>query len=702
MKTTALTRNLNDTVVGLVLLSIGLLVACGVAQAGSGDSPFPRPPEIKKAVDFWTRVYTEVDSNSGFVHDDRELNVVYEVYPLSSSASPRRQHRSIRNRIRYYEKLLTKIAGMPEADLSPEERRVRRLWGEDVSQSQLRDAAKRVRFQRGQSDRMIKGLKRAATYEKRIREILRHKGVPEQLAALPHVESSYNPGVRSKAGAAGLWQIMPATGRRYLRVNDVLDERLDPYKATTAAAQLLKHNYSVLKSWPLAITAYNHGLSGVRRAVRKTGTTDIDTIVRQYNGRAFKFASRNFYAAFLAAYDVSASRRAEFKQNSASSTPVVALNAYMPAAAITEGFGIDERLLKEHNPDLGAAVWSGEKYIPKSYQLRIPVKQDAAVLQARVALLEQQSGQAKQVPDLFYRVKSGDNLDGIARRYDTSIDTLMAMNSLRSRHRINAGQVLRIPKKDEVPAATPLITASPAKKTIEPARQAAAIASGARIGPGAVVAHMPESASLSSKSNQQVDVATDGAMDGPPETEEPASEENETVAIAQSDLAADPADYEVAEDDTIEVQVGETLGHYAHWLNLPTQQLRDLNGLSYGQQVIVGRRIRLGYSKVQAAAFEQKRRDFHTGIQNRFFEKHRIVDVKDHVLKEGDSLWELSTQTYQVPFWLLRQYNPDLTSDTVLALSGSLRVPVVRLNDDNTTSRSDPISTTSQQLAGLD
>ncbi|MGB5451551.1 MAG: hypothetical protein WBN00_05610, partial [Sedimenticolaceae bacterium] len=85
MKTTALTRNLNDTVVGLVLLSIGLLVACGVAQAGSGDSPFPRPPEIKKAVDFWTRVYTEVDSNSGFVHDDRELNVVYEVYPLSSS-----------------------------------------------------------------------------------------------------------------------------------------------------------------------------------------------------------------------------------------------------------------------------------------------------------------------------------------------------------------------------------------------------------------------------------------------------------------------------------------------------------------------------------------------------------------------------------------------------------------------------------------
>ena len=231
MKTKVLTENIIKTTVGLVLITTSVLIACGAAQGKTGETPFPRPPEIKKAVDFWTRVYTEIDSNSGFIHDSRVLDIVYEVYPLSANASPKQQHRSIRNRVRHYEKLLRKIAETPETDLSREERRIKRLWGPGASLSKLGNAAERIRFQRGQSDRMKTGLKRAAAYEARIRKILRDKGVPEQLAALPHVESSYNPRVRSKAGAAGLWQIMPATGRRYLRVNNVLDERLDPYKA---------------------------------------------------------------------------------------------------------------------------------------------------------------------------------------------------------------------------------------------------------------------------------------------------------------------------------------------------------------------------------------------------------------------------------------------------------------------------------------
>ena len=667
------------TAVGLVLISISALISCGAAQADDSGILFPRPPEIEKAVGFWTRIYSEVDSNSGFVHDSRELDIVYEVYRLPAHASPKRQHRIIQKRIRHFQQLLRRIAQKPDEKLSREEQRVKRLWGAEVSPSQIRSAAKRVRFQRGQSDRMLKGLKRAAAYEKRIRKILRDKGVPEQLAALPHVESSYNPKVKSKAGAAGLWQIMPATGRRYLRVNNVVDERLDPYKATTAAAQLLQHNYSVLKSWPLAITAYNHGLSGVRRAVRKTGTADIETIIKRYNGRAFKFASRNFYAAFLAAYDVSTSHQGRFKEQEEVNFPIVALNAYMPVAAIIDGLGVNEQELKDHNPDLGETVWRGEKYIPKSYRLRIPIKRDAMLLQIQVATLGIRAGQAKQVPDLLYRVQRGDNLSGIAQRHDTSIKTLMAMNNLRSRHRINIGQLLRIPQAEDVPAAVNVAASLSADaKDAQIERESVPV----------VVADVTESEpKFLSENDERGDEPQDPVPSTPSEVEQGVVGENETVVITQSDLSADPADYLVAEDGTIEVQVGETLGHYAHWLNVPTRKIRTLNGVRQGQHVIVGQRLRLVFSTQDAKTFESKRRKFHTRIQNRFFNNHHIVGVKDHSLADGDNLWELSTQTYRVPLWLLRQYNPDLTFDSVLSLSTSLRVPVVQINDESAMSR---------------
>lgn len=680
------------TTIGVLLVFVYTLFNYGEAPAKTAEEHFPRPPDIEKAVEFWTRVYSEADSNSGFVHDSRSLDIIYEVYPLPKYASPKRQHRLIRKRIRHYRQLLKKIADTPVTKLNPEQLRIKRLWGSDASSSKLRRAAKRIRFQRGQSDRMDKGLKRAVTYEKRIRKILRDKGVPEQLVALPHVESSYNPKVRSKAGAAGLWQIMPATGRRFLRVSNVVDERLDPYKATAAAAQLLQHNYSVLQSWPLAITAYNHGLSGVRRAVRKTGAKEIETIVRQYQGRSFGFASRNFYAAFLAAYDVSTKRRANGREKNGTKVPVVALNAFISSDAIAAGLRIDKQTLKQHNPDLGATVWSGEKYIPKGYELSIPTNLDSAVLNARVAELEKRSGHAQQIPDRYYRVRRGDNLAAIAQRHDTSIGTLMAMNNLRSRHRINAGQVLRIPDIDEAPLVTASVTSQVGKKSTESAAVIPAVAKAEQIVVAPVPVVVPKVKTVQNKAS---------AADIVSESEEPLLEESETVVIAQSDLAADPADYLVAEDGTIEVQVGETLGHYAHWLSLPTQQLRALNGMRYGQHVIVGKRLKLSYAAVEVNVFELKRKNFHSAIQNRFFANHHIIDVKDHALTNGDNLWELSTQTYQIPLWLLRQYNPDLALDTVLSLSSNIRVPVIQASDDSAMSPPTQASRTSNPMVGL-
>ena len=145
---------------------------------------------------------------------------------------------------------------------------------------------------------------RAAAWETHIARVLKQHGVPEEIAALPHVESSFNPFAYSKVGAAGLWQFMPSTAKRFMRVDGIVDERLDPYSATEAAANLMLYNYRLLGTWPLAVTAYNHGPGGLRRAQDELGTSDIAVIVKRYQGATFGFASRNFYVAFLAALEV--------------------------------------------------------------------------------------------------------------------------------------------------------------------------------------------------------------------------------------------------------------------------------------------------------------------------------------------------------------------------------------------------------------
>ena len=106
-----------------------------------------------------------------------------------------------------------------------------------------------------------------------MRAVFRDQGMPDDLALLPHVESSFNVRAYSKYGAAGVWQFMRGTGRRFMKVDYVVDESLDPITATRAAARLLRENYAILGTWPLALTAYNHGAAGMARAVRSSAPT---------------------------------------------------------------------------------------------------------------------------------------------------------------------------------------------------------------------------------------------------------------------------------------------------------------------------------------------------------------------------------------------------------------------------------------------
>src|SRR5690606_4991998 len=131
-------------------------------------------------------------------------------------------------------------------------------------------------------------------------------------------------------------------------------------------------NYEVLGHWPLAITAYNHGVSGMRRAVSQLGTTDIGVIAERYDGRTFGFASRNFYPAFLAAADIDANPEKYFgplRLSPASATIVTELPDYMSVQTLSRTLGIGVSGLRELNPALTTIVWSGEKYVPGGFTL---------------------------------------------------------------------------------------------------------------------------------------------------------------------------------------------------------------------------------------------------------------------------------------------------------------------------------------------
>jgi membrane-bound lytic murein transglycosylase D len=637
---------------GIVILVGIALFSAALAQAG--QTLFPRPQSLQPAITFWTRVYTEVDSISGFVHDNRNLAVIYETLTFKPADSNRRQQRTIEEVLERYRDALLALAGGKRENLTPTEEQVLGQWGNDATANTLRAAVDNLRFQRGQSDRFRDGLIRAGTWDRQIRAVLSELGVPEALAALPYVESSYHPSVRSSAGAAGLWQVTRFTGRRYLRVDHVVDERLDPLESTRAAARLLQYNHSILKSWPLAITAYNHGLSGMRRAVRVTGTDDIGTIVRDYDGRLFGFASRNFYASFLAALDVSKDYRHYFgtlTRRPAENLQRIELPAYFPAEVLSDGFGVGTASLQQLNPALQPAVWDGRKHVPKGYHLRLPAGMGDRKARERLAHLAATDGQTEQIPDIFYQVERGDTLSEIARHYRTTVTELMAMNGLRDPRRVRAGASLRV-----LSAAT---GAGMPVAALDPATQNAA-----------TIVRKADSKTAEAAADTEQQVVD---LDTPPDAPE-------------ADLIADPADYEVGADGTIEIQAAETLGHYADWLQTHSSHLRHFNGLGSSESLRVGRRLKLDFSTVSSREFEQRRLAYHQAHQAMFFQNHRITGDCTHTVRAGDSLWVIAARHYGVPVWLLRQYNPDVNLNGVLPEGTTILIPMTQDVEDDTAS----------------
>ena len=452
-------------------LMSGILAWLVVARvwAADSDTVMPRPPELDRDVKFWVRVYTEVDTNGGFIHDQYNLGVVYATIRFEPNTSPHQRQRIVDAAKDRVIAALRRIAAAKDGPLSDDDQRIKGMWGTEGIPSRLLEAVDDVRFQLGQADRFKEGLIRSGAWETHIAETLANLGLPPELAVLPHVESSFNPAAYSKVGAAGLWQFMRSTGRRYMRIDSAVDDRLDPFRSTEAAAQLLAYNYRILGTWPLALTAYNHGAAGVRHAKETLGTDDIVKIVRHYNGKTFGFASRNFYVSFLAALEVDHNPDQYFgpfeKQSEAKFQEVV-VPGYVNISTLERALKVDGNKLRALNPALLRAVWEGQRHVPKSYRLRLPLDGERWTTELLAQRLSPSELFAGQPEPRRYRVQKGDTLASIADEYGISVETLARLNHLRTSGKVRPGRTLGLP---EQPAPTVVAAVTPAPPAPPPA-----------------------------------------------------------------------------------------------------------------------------------------------------------------------------------------------------------------------------------------
>ncbi len=641
--------------------AIGLLFALtlmSIPNAGADVDPFPQFDCIAPNVAFWTKVYAQYSTAQGIVHDSQNLNIIYAIIDLKPYDAPgarKINRKRIRLATAKYEALLRGLARHPHTT-SPEYDRVADMFGPERQSAVFRRAASQVRIQVGQKDRFLAGLRRSGAYLGQIREIFKTYNLPQDLAYLPHVESSFNPQAYSKFGAAGMWQFTRSTGRRFMQVDYVVDERRDPIQATHAAAQLLKENHAKLGSWPLAITAYNHGAAGMERA--KSAHGDYPSIFQDYRGRVFKFASRNFYSEFLAARQVAQNYESFFgglTLDQPRRTLAVQLEGYASLKDLGHLFGIDAETLKALNPALRPPVFSGQKLVPKGYTLRLPVEAADSHTQL-LAEIPPALYQSTQKPSRFYTVQRGDSAGKIARMHRIHLNDLILANNLNRRATIYPHQTLRIPLAGEViqlaqhaPVKDPkpaLLTADGTATETEP--EVSGDQEEAPQYPPPVLASV-------------IPLPAQSAPPKPEKTDPSAAEAEPNLEIVTADVHMDRVvsqkGYPVG---IIQVEVEETLGHYAEWANVRTWQIRNLNGLRFGSLLNLHQKIKIPLNRTTAQKFEENRYEFHKRLQEDFFAVYRVGDVQPYGVRQGDNFWTLSHEKFDLPMWLIKHYNPQI------------------------------------------
>lgn len=278
------------------------------------NKDFHVPNKLHDRVNFWFQVYSKYTSTDKIIHYMDMPWLIVDTFSTLNIKYDGRLHKWTRyHKAKKFEQdnlstIKSKIIKLSKRtnfkNISTEDKKIisiaKKIPAKNLKQK-LRKLANGLRIQSGLKDHFSSALEMYSNWITEIESIMLESNLPFELARLPFVESSFNLDAKSKVGASGIWQIMPNIGKKLLTINDQIDERNSPIKATKAASKLLKENKLLLKEWPLAITAYNTGPRHLKLATKKLNSNKIEDIVSRYNSGSFKFAAQNFYAEFLAA-----------------------------------------------------------------------------------------------------------------------------------------------------------------------------------------------------------------------------------------------------------------------------------------------------------------------------------------------------------------------------------------------------------------
>lgn len=300
-------------------------------------------------------------------------------------------------------------------------------------------------------ERFQRFLNRGEKYKSTVVEILRDYGVPTELYYLAMIESGYVTNAKSHASAVGIWQFIAGTGKRYgLERNSYVDERIDPIRATMAAATYLRDLNRVFQNWYLAMAAYNAGEGRILQSIMRADTRDFWELVKK---RALPRETMDYVPKFLAAAIIG-HNPAKFgftieKEGNLPDLVQVAVPTPVHLNSVASAIDLSPEELKAYNPHLRQAITPPGK---NEYEIWVPRTHSEAALQAQTVLAANKIRNARRVVDEspaavvskgFHTVRRGETLASIARKYGTKRSILRQMNGLRS-NRVRPGSKLRI------------------------------------------------------------------------------------------------------------------------------------------------------------------------------------------------------------------------------------------------------------------
>lgn len=420
---------------------------------------------MRGAVDFWIQVFTQYGKHQLVFHHRKDPAIIYSVLDfreLAESETPGKYTKLKEEEVdRETERIQAELLGLAAGGEAKSVwgKRVERLFdrfGARDKRSFYRDAAdvENIRTQSGVRELFSAGLKRSGQYLPAIEAIFTERGLPAELGRVPFVESSFNYDAYSSVGAAGIWQFMRGTAKNYMRVGSAIDERRDPIIATRAAAKYLEHAYEVLGAWSLAITSYNHGINGVLKASKAVGSRDISVIIREYDGKSWGFASKNFFAEFLAALEVEKNHKRYFP-DLVIDRPVyfdeIQLGTSTEFGRLVAASGLSDDDFEHLNPALRRSFFGKKSLVPSSAFVKVPYGKAASLLaSSRGSILTWQFG-----PSGGRRVSSGDPM----RRMEAE-----SRNSTKKKVSKGTNTIKKSKKSSVSPAMVKKITAKKSKK----------------------------------------------------------------------------------------------------------------------------------------------------------------------------------------------------------------------------------------------